>query len=45
VYRAAKQFSLLAIVVSLAGVFVACDRTKGGGDGKGTAVAATVNDK
>ncbi|HEV2882869.1 MAG TPA: SurA N-terminal domain-containing protein [Pyrinomonadaceae bacterium] len=44
-YRAAKQFSLLAIVVSLAGVFVACDRTKGGGDGKGTAVAATVNDK
>jgi parvulin-like peptidyl-prolyl isomerase len=45
VYRAAKQFSLLAIVVSLAVVFVACDRTKGGGDGKGTAVAATVNDK
>jgi len=45
VYRAAKQFSLLAIVVSLAVVFVACDRTKGGGDGKGTAAAATVNDK
>ncbi|HZH32194.1 MAG TPA: SurA N-terminal domain-containing protein [Pyrinomonadaceae bacterium] len=44
-YRAAKQFSLLAIVVSLAVVFVACDRTKGGGDGKGTAAAATVNDK
>jgi parvulin-like peptidyl-prolyl isomerase len=45
VYRAAKQFSLLAIVVSLAVVFVACDRTKGSGDGKGTAVAAAVNDK
>jgi parvulin-like peptidyl-prolyl isomerase len=45
VYRAAKQFSLLAIVVSLAVVFVACNRTKGGGDGKGTAVAASVNDK
>jgi parvulin-like peptidyl-prolyl isomerase len=45
VYRAAKQFSLLAIVVSLAVVFVACDRTKGGGDGKGTAAAASVNDK
>jgi len=45
VYRAAKQFSLLAIVVSLAVVFVACDRTKGGGDSKGTAVAASVNDK
>ncbi|HEX8634625.1 MAG TPA: SurA N-terminal domain-containing protein [Pyrinomonadaceae bacterium] len=44
-YRAAKQFSLLAIVVSLAVVFVACDRTKGGGDGKGTAAAASVNDK
>ncbi|HEX8128608.1 MAG TPA: SurA N-terminal domain-containing protein, partial [Pyrinomonadaceae bacterium] len=44
-YRAAKQFSLLAIVVSLAVVFVACDRTKGSGDGKGTAVAAAVNDK
>ncbi|MDQ1559599.1 MAG: peptidyl-prolyl cis-trans isomerase SurA [Pyrinomonadaceae bacterium] len=44
-YRAAKQFSLLAIVVSLAVVLVACDRTKGGGDGKGSAVAATVNDK
>lgn len=44
-YRAAKQFSLLAIVVSLAVVFVACDRTKGGGDSKGTAVAASVNDK
>jgi parvulin-like peptidyl-prolyl isomerase len=45
VYRAAKQFSLLAIVVSLAVVFVACDRSKAGGDGKGTAVAASVNDK
>jgi parvulin-like peptidyl-prolyl isomerase len=45
VYRAVKQFSLLAIVVSLAVVFVACDRTKGGSDGKGTAVAASVNDK
>ncbi|MDQ1522563.1 MAG: SurA N-terminal domain [Pyrinomonadaceae bacterium] len=44
-YRAAKQFSLLAIVVSLAVVLVACDRTKGGADGKGSAVAATVNDK
>ncbi|MCA1567374.1 MAG: SurA N-terminal domain-containing protein [Acidobacteria bacterium] len=44
-YRAAKQFSLLAIVISLAGLFVACDRNKGGGDGKGTAAAATVNDK
>ncbi|HZG50825.1 MAG TPA: SurA N-terminal domain-containing protein [Pyrinomonadaceae bacterium] len=44
-YRAAKQFSLLAIVVSLAVVLVACDRTKGGGDGKGTAAAASVNDK
>ncbi|HZH30730.1 MAG TPA: SurA N-terminal domain-containing protein, partial [Pyrinomonadaceae bacterium] len=45
VYRVAKQFSLLAIVVSLAGVFVACDRSKGGSDGQGTAVAASVNDK
>jgi parvulin-like peptidyl-prolyl isomerase len=45
VYRAVKQFSLLAIVVSLAVVFVACNRTQGGGDGKGTAVAASVNDK
>jgi len=45
VYRAAKQYSLLAIVVSLAVVFVACDRSKAGGDGKGTAVAASVNDK
>ena len=44
-YRAAKQYSLLAIVVSLAVVFVACDRSKAGGDGKGTAVAASVNDK
>ncbi len=44
-YRAVKQFSLLAIVVSLAVVFVACNRTQGGGDGKGTAVAASVNDK
>ncbi len=44
-YRAAKQFSLLAAVVLLAIGLVACDRTKGGGDGKGTAVAATVNDK
>ncbi|HEV2802145.1 MAG TPA: SurA N-terminal domain-containing protein [Pyrinomonadaceae bacterium] len=44
-YRAAKQFSLLAVVISLAVVFVACDRSKSGGDGKGTAVAATVNDK
>jgi len=45
VYRAAKQFSLLAVVISLAVVFVACDRSKGGEDGKGTAVAASVNDK
>jgi len=45
VYRAAKQFSLLAIVVSLAVVFLACDRTKGGGESNGTAVAASVNDK
>lgn len=44
-YRAAKQFSLLAVVVSLAVVLVACDRSKAGGDGKGTAVAASVNDK
>ncbi|HLL72665.1 MAG TPA: SurA N-terminal domain-containing protein [Pyrinomonadaceae bacterium] len=44
-YRAVKQFSLLAVVLSFAGAFVACDRTKGGGDGKGTAVAASVNDK
>ncbi|HYG11446.1 MAG TPA: SurA N-terminal domain-containing protein [Pyrinomonadaceae bacterium] len=44
-YRAAKQFSLLAIVVSLAVVFLACDRTKGGGESNGTAVAASVNDK
>ena len=44
-YRAAKQFSLLVVVVSLAVVFIACDRNKGGGDGKGTAVAASVNDK
>ena len=44
-YRVAKQFSLLAIVLSCAVAFVACDRTKGGGDGKGTAVAASVNDK
>jgi parvulin-like peptidyl-prolyl isomerase len=45
VYRAAKQFSLLAIVISLAVVLVACNGNKGGGDGKGTAVAASVNDK
>jgi parvulin-like peptidyl-prolyl isomerase len=45
VYRAAKQFSLLAVVVLLAVVFVACDRTRGSGDSKGTAVAASVNDK
>ncbi len=44
-YRAAKQFSLLAIVVLFAVVFVACDRTSGGGGGNGTAVAASVNDK
>ncbi|HEV7904838.1 MAG TPA: SurA N-terminal domain-containing protein [Pyrinomonadaceae bacterium] len=44
-YRAAKQISLLILVTSLAVVFVACDRTKGGGDSKGTAVAASVNDK
>ncbi|HEY0084136.1 MAG TPA: SurA N-terminal domain-containing protein [Pyrinomonadaceae bacterium] len=44
-YRAVKQFSLLAIVVSLAVVFVACNRTQGGGDSQGTAVAASVNDK
>jgi parvulin-like peptidyl-prolyl isomerase len=45
VYRAAKQISLLILVASFAVVFVACDRTKGSGDGKGTAVAASVNDK
>jgi peptidyl-prolyl cis-trans isomerase SurA len=46
VYRAAKQISLLVLVASLASVFVACDRSKAGGDGsKGTAVAASVNDK
>jgi parvulin-like peptidyl-prolyl isomerase len=45
VYRAAKQFSLLAVVISFAFVFVACDRSKSSGDGKGIAVAATVNDK
>lgn len=44
-YRAAKQFSLLAIVVSFAVVLVACDRSKGGSDSQGTAVAASVNDK
>jgi peptidyl-prolyl cis-trans isomerase SurA len=45
VYRAAKQISLLILVATLASVFVACDRSKAGGDGKGTAVAASVNDK
>ena len=44
-YRAAKQISLLILVASVASVFAACDRNKGGGDGKGTAVAASVNDK
>lgn len=44
-YRAAKQISLLILVTALAAVFVACDRTKGSGDSKGTAVAASVNDK
>jgi parvulin-like peptidyl-prolyl isomerase len=45
VYRAAKQISLLILVTALAAIFVACDRTKGSGDSKGTAVAASVNDK
>jgi peptidyl-prolyl cis-trans isomerase SurA len=45
VYRAAKQISLLILVIALAVGFVACDRTKGSGDSKGTAVAASVNDK
>jgi parvulin-like peptidyl-prolyl isomerase len=45
VYRAAKQISLLILVASFAFAFVACDRTKGSGDSKGTAVAASVNDK
>lgn len=44
-YRAAKQISLLILVVSLASVFVACDRSKAGGGSAGTAVAASVNDK
>ena len=44
-YRAAKQISLLILVASFAVVFVACDRSKAGGDSKGTAVAASVNDK
>jgi parvulin-like peptidyl-prolyl isomerase len=45
VYRAAKQISLLTLVALLASVFVACDRSKAVGDNKGTAVAASVNDK
>jgi peptidyl-prolyl cis-trans isomerase SurA len=45
VYRAAKQISLLILVASFAVALVACNGTKGSGDGKGTAVAASVNDK
>jgi len=47
VYRAAKQISLLIVVVSLAVVFVACNRSAGGADNKGGtgAVAASVNDQ
>ncbi|MGI9107964.1 MAG: SurA N-terminal domain-containing protein [Pyrinomonadaceae bacterium] len=44
-YRAAKQISLLIVVISLAIVFIACDRNTGGAESKGTAAAATVNDK
>jgi parvulin-like peptidyl-prolyl isomerase len=45
VYRAAKQIGLLIVVVSLAVVFAACNRNAGGADGKGSAAAASVNDK
>ena len=44
-YRAAKQISLLILVTALASIFIACNGTKGSGDSKGTAVAASVNDK
>jgi len=45
VYRAAKQIGLLIVVVSLAVVLIACNRNAGGADGKGSAAAASVNDK
>jgi len=45
VYRAAKQIGLLIVVVSLAVVLVACNRNAGGAEGKGSAAAASVNDK
>lgn len=44
-YRAAKQTGLLIVVVSLAVVLVACNRNGGGADTKGSAAAASVNDK
>ncbi len=44
-YRAAKQISLLIAIVSLAVVLVACNRNASGGDNKGSAAAASVNDK
>ncbi|HKP72538.1 MAG TPA: SurA N-terminal domain-containing protein, partial [Pyrinomonadaceae bacterium] len=44
-YRAAKQIGIFLFVVSFAVALAACNRNKGGADSKGTAVAATVNDK
>lgn len=44
-YRAAKQISLLILVALIASGFGACNGTKGSGGDKGTAVAASVNDK
>lgn len=44
-YRAAKQISLFVLVASLAVVLVACNRNASGGDNKGSAAAASVNDK
>jgi len=45
VYRVAKQIGLFIIVVSLAVVLAACNRNAGSADGKGSAAAASVNDK